>query len=319
MTRGAGRKWRPSLLLVLGGALAAVLTLPILGLFALRALAPEFGFRISALVIAGAVLLATGVLAYLQWRLLLNPITALVRRAALMKAGRSGVPLRHYGTREMHDLGHAMLDMGAALQNREAAVRAFTDHVTHELKTPLTAIRGAAEMLEDGEGAADRRLLAAIREAADQMERQLAALRQAAAAREPMPGGSVRLADLEAGLLAAHPGLRLAFHGREAVLPIAPARLEAVLTQLLTNARQHGASHVSVSASDGAGLLVADDGPGISEGNRDRIFAPFFTTRREDGGTGMGLNIAQAILQAQGASIRLEPGQGGGTAFRIEF
>jgi two-component system, OmpR family, sensor kinase len=56
---------------------------------------------------------------------------------------------------------------------------------------------------------------------------------------------------------------------------------------------------------------VHDDGPGISPGNRDRVFDPFFTTRREQGGTGMGLAIVSALLQAHGGSIMLEQSDAG--------
>jgi two-component system, OmpR family, sensor kinase len=319
MARRLDRKWRPSLLMVLGGALAAVLTLPMLGLFALRMLAPDWGFRLAALTIGVVVLLATAVLAFLLWRLLLRPIQALALRAARIRAGHAvgDQVLKHFGTQELRDLGQSVLDMGATLQNRESTIRSFTDHVTHELKTPLTAIKGAGEMLEDGEPA-DPRLLATIRAAVAQMERQLVALRRVAAAREPMAGGKVRLDDLALDLRAAHPGLEIVIDGGQVALPIAAARLEAALTQLLANAAQHGAGRVVMVAGDAPELIVEDDGPGISDGNRDRIFAPFFTTRRETGGTGMGLNIAQAILQAQGAEIMLLP-ERPGAAFLIRF
>jgi two-component system, OmpR family, sensor kinase len=304
------RKWRPSLLLVLGGAIGAVLTLPIIGLFALRALSPLLGFRHSALLIAAGVLIAAAILGFLLWRLLLNPITALADHAARITAGAE-TPLAHYGTQELRALGQSVQTMARTLQSREATIRSFTDHVTHELKSPLTAIRGAAEMLESGP---DPRLLATITGAATQMEAQLSALRRMAAAREPLPKGSVRLMDMLADLQG-H-GVQVVAMGNEA-LPFAREGMRAVLTQLITNAAAHGARHVTLTTSQNM-LTIADNGTGVSQGNQSRIFTPFFTTRREHGGTGLGLPIAQAILQTNGASIAHVPTDAG-TTFRITF
>ena len=64
------------------------------------------------------------------------------------------------------------------------------------------------------------------------------------------------------------------------------------------------------------GSRIADDGAGISPGNRDRVFEPFFTTRREAGGTGMGLQIVRSMLAAHGGTIRLLPSESG-AAFEI--
>ena len=77
---------------------------------------------------------------------------------------------------------------------------------------------------------------------------------------------------------------------------------------LLDNAMRHGATRTEISAHVAGGALVvrvADNGAGVSPGNRERIFDPFFTTRRTEGGTGMGLGIVRALLRAHGGDIRL--------------
>ncbi|MBO6508977.1 MAG: sensor histidine kinase, partial [Roseibium sp.] len=66
-------------------------------------------------------------------------------------------------------------------------------------------------------------------------------------------------------------------------------------------------------------ILVNDNGTGISEGNALQIFDLFFTTRREAGGTGMGLGIVQAILKAHHGRLRLVPEADGGATFEIAF
>jgi signal transduction histidine kinase len=186
MPRRIVQKWRPPLLVVLGGTLAAVLTLPPAGLIAVRSLSPALGFRTSALLVTASVILVTAILAFLLWRLLLRPVTALAARTEALSAGDDTAlaPLEHYGTSELEHLGESVLTMAATLQNREAAVRSFTDHVTHEFKSPLTAIRGAAELLELADPG-NESLRANILAATARMEQLLAALRKIAAARAP--------------------------------------------------------------------------------------------------------------------------------------
>lgn len=313
-------KWRPSLGQVVGGGLLGTLGVSFVGLVALRLTGPLIGYRWAALLIAGAILAATLILGWLLVRLILRPVTALAGRAADLRADPMArpEPLAHYGTRELRDLGEIMLDMAGRLQAREATIRSYTDHVTHEMKTPLSAVRAAVELLGEADlDAGDRKLVAAIAEAGAQMERQLAALRKAAAAREPEHRGTSRLDALVPQLRAAHPALRLEVSGGEVDLPLAAEGLEIVLVQLLSNAAAAGARVVRLEA--GAGwLVVADDGPGVSPGNRAHVFEPFFTTRRDSGGTGMGLTIAASLLAAHGASIRLIDSDGG-AAFKIGF
>lgn len=318
------RKWRPALWMVLGGALAATLALSFAGLIALRYLGPEFGFRRAAVVLAVMIGASTALLGGLLARLLLRPVTTLSEQAAALRRDpqHAITPLPHYGTRELRDLALGITATAAALQNREAQVRAFTDHVTHELKTPVTAIRAAAELLSDGDlSAPDQSLVAQIVGATAQMQTQLDALRRVTAAREPGHHGVTRLSALLADLQAAHPGLELACDGADPDIPLAASGLRVVLGHLLGNASQHGATRVALSASAAEGattLTVTDNGHGISEGNRDQIFTPFFTTTREQGGTGMGLTITANLLTAHGARIALVP-MDHGTGFALTF
>ncbi len=314
------RKWRPSLGQVLGGALLGTLALSFIGLVALRVIGPLIGYRWGVVLVGGAILLATMVLGMLLARLLMRPISALAERAGALRRDpmARAEPLAHYGTRELRDLGESVLDMAGRLQAREATIRSFTDHVTHEMKTPLSAIRAAVELLEDAAlQGDDKALVASIAQAGAQMERQLQALRQAAAAREPGHHGHSRLMDVLPELRAAHPGLALVVTGRALALPLAAQGLTILLQQLLSNAGAAGASEV-VLQTEPFRLVVSDNGRGISPGNRAHVFEPFFTTRRDAGGTGMGLTIAANLLAARGAEIRLlSPETGAG--FEILF
>ncbi len=314
------RKWRPSLWQVVGGALLSTLGLSFVGLVTLRYLGPEIGFRLAAVLVGAVILVATLILGFLLMRLILRPISALAERAATLRRNPMvrAEPLAHYGTKELRDLGESVLDMAGRLQAREATIRSFTDHVTHEMKTPISAMRAAAEMLEEAElDAHARGLVATISDAAGQMERQLQALRQAAAAREPGHHGVGRLNEVAPQLAASHPALRLLVTGGDVALPLTTEGLGIVLQQLLSNATVAGAGQIRLEASQGR-LAVTDDGRGVSEGNREHVFEPFFTTRRESGGTGMGLTIVANLLAAHGAEIvLLAPPQGAG--FEIRF
>ena len=99
-----------------------------------------------------------------------------------------------------------------------------------------------------------------------------------------------------------------------------PAVIETVLTGLIENSRQAGASRVSIVARrEGGFVKVAfrDNGPGIPVGDRDRIFEPFFTSRRTSGGTGLGLPIIRSLLQAHHGAILLDRDEGSGAAFLV--
>jgi two-component system OmpR family sensor kinase len=94
-----------------------------------------------------------------------------------------------------------------------------------------------------------------------------------------------------------------------------------VLGNLIENSSQNGATEVEVSAArsaQGLFLTVQDNGPGISAANAEKLFTPFFTTRREKGGTGLGLVILRSLLRAHGADITFIPSPAG-ACFVVEF
>ncbi|MGI9393486.1 MAG: HAMP domain-containing sensor histidine kinase [Boseongicola sp.] len=314
-------KWRPPLALVLSGSLFAVLVLPVFGFFVVDALSPPMG-RVSAiLTVALGALSATVILGWLLWRLILSPVRSLATRAEIIRSGGATTPMTRFGTPEIGELGQAVLDMAEVLQARELAVRSYADHVSHELKTPLTAIRGAAELLASEPGMTEetRRLVGTITEAEARAESLLAAAREIAAARAPDHHGQTNLDDIAP--LPEHSGLKVLINGGNVSLPLASKGLRIILAHLIENAAEAGATTIRIQAeksAEGPTLSIIDDGPGISQGNRDRVFDPFFTTRRDTGGTGMGLAIVQTLLLAHGAEVSVDPA-GQGASFRIRF
>ena len=145
------------------------------------------------------------------------------------------------------------------------------------------------------------------------MEVQLNALRRLAVARIPLGRGPTKLSAAVSALALRTP-LEVIGEG-EGDIPVNHDGLLAVLEQLAQNSVAHDAKSLTLRYC-GNSITVQDDGAGISEGDRSRIFAPFFTTRRDSGGTGPGLSIVRNMLEATGAQIVLVPSDKG-TVFEI--
>ncbi|MEM8537813.1 MAG: ATP-binding protein [Pseudomonadota bacterium] len=308
MPRRVIAKWRPPLALVLGGTLAAVFVLPLIGIGYFRIAGGVLGWAETTWLIGWMALVTTVILGWLLWRLVLRPVRALT---AFARSEGATDPPSHFGTAEFSTLGASVLDMTTRLRGREAVLRSYADHVTHELKSPLSAIGGAVELLDNaGLANADRaRLLSNIAAATERMDHLLADQRAFAQAHEPLGEGTCLLSDVVADL----PRCRMTVDGE---LPLSAEVMTIVFGHLYRNAMNHGATELHATMT-GDGLRVSDNGPGISAGNRDRVFEPFFTTQRDSGGTGMGLAIVRRMLEAHGANISLEGDKG--ASFLIRF
>lgn len=290
-----------------------------------------YGKRTLLLQGSALLLLAVVGIGYLTSRTIVTPLKELSASAAQIARGEVMAleRLRPSGTREIAQLGQSVHAMGDTLQRRADYLRDFARHLSHEFKTPLAAIRGAVEVLEDHDSAMDdtrrRGFLANIHADVDRLNDLTGRLLELTRAEmsTPEPGASTDLAAL-AGMLQDDYGVVVA--GATAPLRVAidADRLRAVLCQLIDNARQHGGADVGLrldiaNAGTDAELVFRDDGPGISAGNREHVFEPFFTTARANGGTGLGLSIARAMLQGAGGNIVLEEGVAHGTVFRIRI
>ncbi|MFV0361367.1 ATP-binding protein [Tropicimonas sp.] len=264
--------------------------------------------RIFALT-AGAALL----IGFVFWRAISSPIRALRTQSQEVASGRRPAPepLAHYGVRELAELGQSVLSMAGTLSERSEAIGTYTQHVTHELKSPVTTIVGAAELLETAGDRLDparrARLLAQIGAEGHRMDRLLSRLRELARVRTFSGEETTDLAGAVSLLAPRFPALDIrvaAPGGWQAGL--SADELEIVLTQLLQNAAEHGAGRVDLAADAGARILsVGDDGAGIPPGQRNRVFDPFYTTRRAEGGTGMGLAIVAAIIERRRGHVRV--------------
>lgn len=318
-------KWRPSLALVVYSVLLTVLGLPS-GLIILVRVWGGRGLSTLEIGVLVASLVVTLIIAYVLTRAVTRPISALiVRTQDISHGGRSAiVPPDAYGTAELATLSQAFLDLAGRLMDRTEYMRSFAAHVSHELKSPLTAIRGSAELLRDEASSMNdaqrQRFLDNIISDADRLTRLVARMRELAQAEMPLARDTSTLQSVMPDLKSQFPQLVMSVSGEDVRLEIPAEALRIVLGHLAENSVEHGAKHLTLTVDREESktvLTVTDDGSGISQGNTDRIFQPFFTTRRASGGTGMGLDIVRAMLEAHGARIGLVPSDHG-AIFRIE-
>jgi signal transduction histidine kinase len=217
--------------------------------------------------------------------------------------------------------------MARRLNTRSSFISTFATHVSHELKSPLTSIQGAAELLRDDVDAPDmddedrRKFLDNIISDTGRLSKISARLRDLARAENPVAVGAAKLSAAIAGLRSAFPSLDIRASGElEIPMRISEENATIIFSNLADNAMRHGSSTLELSAIRQGNLLqvkVIDNGEGVSPNNRAQIFDSFFTTRRENGGTGMGLAIVRAMLDAHSGSIRLLDCSGQGTAFEL--
>jgi two-component system, OmpR family, sensor kinase len=215
----------------------------------------------------------------------------------------------------------------------EASRRQMMADVSHELRTPLTIIQGEADIALRG-GQDDARLMSEsfsrIRDAARHSNRIVEDLLLVAREEAGQLRLDMRNVDLDAALADAA-GLALAKVevlrlGRPAPVRVDPVRLRQCLLAVLNNALRYGGRTVRTwveRAPEGFDILVEDDGPGMSDAEKDQAFVRFFrgSGAQSSGveGTGLGLPIVRSIMAAHGGSVDLSDREGGGLVVRLRF
>jgi signal transduction histidine kinase len=247
-----------------------------------------------------------------------RPIEALSKASRDVTAGRGAIPeTPATAAIEIRQLYEDFREMAETIARRSRYLRDFAAAVSHEFKTPLAGIKGAAELLEDHHASmseAERRKflgnITADTARLSQLVTRLLDLARADMA-APEAGAAVDVAGPVSRVADALRGPDLAIDAAApADLPavsVPAGAIETVLTTLVENSRQAGARRVTITATAtpaGVTIAVADDGPGVPEADRERLFEPFFTSRRNEGGTGLGLPIARSLLAASGGEIR---------------
>jgi two-component system sensor histidine kinase BaeS len=293
----------------------------------------DFRRYLAALLIAGgaAGLLAAAVAALLARRLT-QPLRRLSAAAGELAAGRRPEPVPPEGTEELDRLAASFNEMSEQLALARDAERGVLLSVSHDLRTPLTSIRGYAEGIEDGT-VEPREAGAVVGREAERLERlvgdllALARLRQGVleVRREPVDLGAVaREAEERLRPRAEEAGVRLLVEGSEAPATADHGRVLQILSNLVENAIRvsPGGGTVRVTASPGQ-LTVADEGPGIPPAEIPQAFERFHLRARaghnSDEGAGLGLAIVRELTEAMGGTAEVENLPAHGALFTIRL
>lgn len=287
-------------------------------------------------VLVGVVAVAGSVAGAVGLRLAdrtIRPLRAAAVAARRVAEGNLETRLEETGEDELARLAQAFNRMTRALEQRIGRERQFVSDVSHELRTPLTALKTSIDLLAERIEEFPPRLRSAVGFAAEEV-RSLQRLVDDLLELSRAEAGGVHVSADDVDLLAftkqlvqrRAPEAHVQIEGRPIVVRTDKTRLERVVGNLVENAVVHGAGaevHISVEKEDdGARIVVADTGPGISEEMLPRIFERFWrgdVSRRRDGrvGAGLGLAIARETAGLIGAELIVTSEPGSGTRFEI--
>jgi signal transduction histidine kinase len=290
----------------------------------------DFRSYLSALLIAGGVaaLLAAGVAAFLARRLT-QPLRRLTVAAGELAAGRRPQPVPPEGTEELDQLASSFNEMSDQLGRAREAERAVLLSVSHDLRTPLTSIRGYAEGIEDGT-VEPRQAAAVVGREAERLERlvgdllALARLRQGVmeVRREPVDLAAVaNEAEERLRPRASEAGVKVRVEG-EGAATADHGRALQVVSNLLENAIRVSPEQGTVTlAVSGRRIRVSDEGPGIAAEEIPHAFERFHLRARagrgSPDGAGLGLAIVRELTEAMGGSVEVENLPARGARFTI--
>jgi two-component system sensor histidine kinase ChvG len=261
-----------------------------------------------------------------------RPLGKLTRAAERMAAGDREVRLALDRADEIGQLSRALERMAGELDRRARDQRALAADISHELKTPLTGIRGAAELLRDGaadDAAARARFLTIILDDAARLDRlvvrllELSRLESDDSAPEDVDVAAVARTALTR--VSERTGVPTRIDARDTPRAhVRPAALDAALDNLLANAAQHATPGTAVTVRitrvvSRIRIAVHNDGTPMSPAVQARVWDRFFTTRAADGGSGLGLAIVRAVATAHGGAVGVESAAASGTTFWIEL
>jgi two-component system OmpR family sensor kinase len=296
-----------------------------------RAESKPFWIAFAAAGILGCIL-AASVAAALA-RSISRPVLRVARASSRLADGDEPEPLPLDGSRELHGLARSFNTMAMQLARARSAERSFLLSVSHELKTPLTTIRGYSEALDEGVLTPER-AGTVIRTEAARLERlimdliNLARLDQQRFDIFPEPvdlAGIARESAMRRAAGARELGVRLHVQlGDEPAPALADRdRLLQAVSNLLENALRCTPPGGTVTLAAAAGeLRVKDTGPGIAPDEVPRAFERFFLYRRYNGhrpvGTGLGLAIVRELALAMGGDVAVASSSSG-TEFTLRL
>lgn len=272
---------------------------------------------------------------WLGWRVV-RPIEQLrgelLSRAVVAAPGAS-IDLRSGD--EFGDLAGAFNVLLAALNERAKANEGFVADLAHEFKNPVAAIRACSEALSEGnvDQARAARVASVLRDSSRRLDILLTQFLDLARAEAGMPQeqrGSLDVDELLRGIVASiraderYKGVSFeVLPGGDGVVTGVSGRLESAFRNVIENAASFSVPSGRVTvrtkpSADAVVVTVTDTGPGIRAEDLARVFDRFFTTRKSERGTGLGLALVRAVLEAHGGWIRAHSdGPGKGATFEM--
>ncbi len=290
---------------------------------------------VASLLLGAVILVVVAIAARLLIAGALRPVAQMTEQAATWSMADTG---RRFGLGPPHDeLTQLAATLDALLDRVATSLRheqQFSAEISHELRSPLAGVIAEAQYalrhahsIEEHRAGYEKVLAGAQR-----MKRTLETLVTAARVQLQQARGTgdasaaIRAAAQACGPLAERQGVQLI-----AIEPDRPLRIgvetdvaERVLAPLLENACQHGKAPVTVSASRRNGavvFLVADEGPGVPEHDREQVFEPGFSRHGEGArtdGAGLGLSLARRLARAAGGDVEVSD-QGPGAHFVVRL
>lgn len=319
--------------------MAAVAIVAVAGLIAIApdplkdaALATFQGQNPLLFVIAALVVVMFVVAAARGMRRMTRPMNQLIEAAGRIESGDYSTRVAEYGPRELRSVARAFNAMSARLKANDEQRRSFLADVAHELRTPLSVIRGQAEAIADGLYPGDADHVAPILDATGTLEVLVEDLRTLAltdAGSLVLNREAVDVAALVHDALASFQtqaergGVALSADIAD-TMPMVdadPARLRGVLANLLSNSIRHTPAGGSVRAgarTSGSQVVISvtDTGEGIAPELLPHVFERFVTGPNSTG-SGLGLAIAHDVVTAHGGKVEIESALGSGTTVRL--
>lgn len=283
-------------------------------------------FAVAALVVL-AVIAATGSIVASR---LLRPLRQMRETATRVSAHSLQERIPVVGNDDVADLARTMNDMLDRLDGALDSQRQLLSDVGHELKTPITIVRGHLEVMDPTDPDDARETQSLVLDELDRMGRLVEELAHAAALHGPSPVQPVPVdvADLLQQIARKAQGIagvRVTLGAEpEGVAMLDAGRVTQAMLQLVQNAVTHAGPRVEVggrSAEQEVELWVRDHGPGVPDDAKERIFDRFH--RGADAaarhGSGLGLTIVQVIARAHGGSVSVTDADGGGAVFTLRL
>ena len=254
-----------------------------------------------------------------------NQVKSLRRLAQAADSFGKGLPVPSFkveGAVEVRRAAIAFMTMRDRLQRQVRQRTQMLAGVSHDLRTPLTRMKLALEILGDDPAVAE--LKSDVAEMEHMVHGYLDFVRGEGTEASVETDISLLIEDLAADLRREGTPLTVT-PPPEFVMPVRPNALRRCLGNLIGNARRH-AGHVwltGIVAADGIDILVDDDGPGIPPANRARVFRAFVRLDASrnplTGGVGLGLTIARDVARSHGGDVRLETSPWGGLRARVHL